>query len=166
MSRPAIPDSGSEQVATDRAGFGRGTWRPRRHANTIVITMTGGGASRWREWIRWYFTIPAPVRLVWGVVLTYLFTARMASTRGGAIALFAAAVYGVMFVAGGLSADRTTRWARRHPWLDGAMLGPIVFLALASDTHLTLRVCALMGLGADALFVPAIRLRRRGEALA
>ena len=131
--------------------------------------MTGGGASRWRERIRSlvkrYFEIPAPVRVAWGVMATCLLTARLASTRGGAVALVAAVVYGGLFMAGNVSADRTRRWTRRHPRLDAAMLGPLLFLALAGYSHLALPVCALVGLSADAFFVPAILLRRRSEAL-
>ncbi len=131
----------------------------------ILITMTGGGgASVWREWTRWYLRIPAPVRLVWGIVLTCLLTARLASTRGGAVALFAAVVYGGVFVAGGVSVDRTRHWSRRHPWLDGAMLGPLLFFALAVCTRMALLACALVGLGAYAFFVPLILVRRRGGA--
>lgn len=139
--------------------------------------MTGGGGASaghewtrsylklWRELVQWYLRIPTPVRLVWGVFLTCLITASMASTRGVAVALFAAVVYGGLFVAGGVSADRTRAWSRRHPWLDGAILAPLLFLALADCTHLALLACALVGLGAYAISVPLILVRRRGGAL-
>jgi len=125
-----------------------------------------GGGSPWREWERRYFQIPLPVRVVWAVVLTYLLTDNMASTRGGAVALFAAVFYGGVFVAGSVSPNWMRRWGRRHPWLDRSPVGPAVFLALAAYSHLALLVCALVGSAAYAFLVSGIVLRRRGEALA
>jgi len=37
------------------------------------------------------------------------------------------------------------RWSRAHPVLDNAFLGPLLFLALAYLTHLSVWWCALAG---------------------
>ena len=65
--------------------------------------------------------------------------------RGWVVGGIAAVVYGGMALAGALAPRGLMRWSRAHPILDNAFLGPLVFLALAYLTPMSVWWCAVAG---------------------
>lgn len=62
-----------------------------------------------------------------------------------------------------LAPQRYDSWQRKHPGLDAAILGPLLFLALGVLTSLSLLWCAAIALVATLLFVLLVRLRPPGR---
>ena len=76
----------------------------------------------------------------------------------GGIALLVFTLLGVS----ALAPRRVQRWSRRHPILDGSMIVPLTFLALAVVPRLSLWVCLVVALLTGGVMVPlAMRSRRR-----
>ena len=55
-------------------------------------------------------------------------------------------------------------WSRRHVALDASLMAPLVFLALAYLTTVSLWLCVLVALDAGAVFVRFAVWRRGGVA--
>ena len=91
-------------------------------------------ASNPPKWMRWSYA-PIFALMVFCVTLQ----------RGWVIGAVAAVVYGGVGLAMMLSPGGANRWSRNHPKLDGAILGPLLFLALASITSLSVWWCLLGG---------------------
>jgi hypothetical protein len=99
---------------------------------------------------------------VFGVVLVTLIAAGLASRRGLLVAAIAAVVYGLMAMCWAFAWERTVAWSKRHPVLDGLVVVPLLFLALAYFTTMSTGLCAVAALLAGGLFVGlAAALRRR-----
>jgi hypothetical protein len=87
--------------------------------------------------------------------------------RGWELGVVAAIVYGGLAISMALSPGGVVAWSRAHPKLDGAMLGPVTFLAMAYLTRLSVWWCLVAGLtgvaiGAE-LGVQRDRRRRRAD---
>lgn len=80
--------------------------------------------------------------------------------RGWAVGAFAAVVYGALALSMVRRPDPLEAWFQRHPVLDGALFGPLVFVGLAVLTSWSLWICLLLGL-AGLLAGGAIGVRRR-----
>ncbi len=65
--------------------------------------------------------------------------------RGWVIGVVAAVVYGGIGLAVAINPTGVVAWSRSHPKTDGAIFGPLLFLALAYLTHLSLWWCLLSG---------------------
>lgn len=108
----------------------------------------------------WYFRllfVPVFALMAFGV----------AGRRGWVAGMVAAIVYGGMGLAMALAPGGVVAWSRRHPRMDGAFLGPLLFLALAYLTHLSVWICSacgVVGIGIGAgLGVRRERRLARGE---
>lgn len=82
-----------------------------------------------------------------------------AGRRGWVVGSVAAVVYGGLGLAMALAPGGVVAWSRRHPRLDGAFFGPLVFLATAYLTSLSIWICAGAGVVGVAIGV-ALGLRR------
>lgn len=71
-------------------------------------------------WLRWIY-VPLFAAMALGLVLR----------RGWVFGIVAAVVYGGVGLAVALSPGGVVSWSQDHPRLDGAILGPLLFLALA-----------------------------------
>lgn len=58
----------------------------------------------------------------------------------------AAVVYGGIALPTAFDREGTVAWSRRHPLMDGAIFGPLVFLSLAYLTPWALWICLIVGL--------------------
>ncbi|MGW4644622.1 hypothetical protein ACWEN6_39360 [Sphaerisporangium sp. NPDC004334] len=87
----------------------------------------------------------------------------LAEKHGLAVGVLAAVVYGALtFVP--LFFEEVTAWSRAHPVLDGLVLVPLVFLALAYLTPLSLAMCAAVTAACGLpwpVVVTVLRRRRR-----
>lgn len=105
--------------------------------------MTGRGRG-----IQWFDRVtanpPMWLRVAYLLVFAFL-VVWVIQGRGWAIGLVAALVYGGGGLAMALRPRDVVNWSRNHPELDGALLGPLVFLALAVLTHLAIWWCLLGG---------------------
>lgn len=66
--------------------------------------------------------------------------------RGWLIGVVALIVYGWIGLGMGIAPKTFIAWERRHPVLDGMILGPLVFLAAAYITSWSWWVCLLLGI--------------------
>jgi hypothetical protein len=66
------------------------------------------------------------------------------------IALLVLTVFGVS----ALAPRRVQRWSRRHPILDGSLVVPLAFLALAVVLRLSLWVCLVVAILTGVVMVP------------
>jgi hypothetical protein len=66
-----------------------------------------------------------------------------------------------MGLAGALAPRGLMRWSRAHPILDNAFLGPLLFLALAYLTHLSVWWCAIAGVLGSSGGITLGAVRRR-----
>lgn len=78
-------------------------------------------------------------------------------------AVVVAVVFGGMTITSAFARARLTAWARRHPHLDGAMLGPFLFIAVAFTTTSPEWLCLLMGVAGLVLGVAQGRGRERRQ---
>ena len=79
----------------------------------------------------------------------------------------AAVVYGSIALATLLAWERTTAWSKRHPLLDSLIIVPLLFLAIAYVTSLSIGLCVLIALLAGLLLVglsAVLRGRRANQA--
>jgi hypothetical protein len=83
--------------------------------------------------------------------------------RGWVLGLVAAVVYGAMGLAVAVNPGRVTRWSREHPEVDGAILGPLVLLALAVLTSWSVWWCLLIAGGSMILGASLGRRRRKSS---
>jgi uncharacterized membrane protein (DUF2068 family) len=84
--------------------------------------------------------------------------------RGLTVGLIAGVVYGGLGVGMAVGLSRVRAWSRRHPILDGSLLGPLIFLAAATSTSWPLWVC--LALGGAAVAIGSGAGIRRGRRLA
>lgn len=80
------------------------------------------------------------------LVLPVVAALGLAAKRGVAIGVVAGLVYALIALPMAVSPQAVAGWSRRHPALDGAILGPLVFLAIAYITPWPLWVCVGIGL--------------------
>lgn len=124
--------------------------------------METGAVRKFDEWAE---HPPVWMRLV-AVPLFALVALGLASRRGWVVGVIAGVVYGVIALCFAVVPDGTAAWSRRHPILDGAVLGPLVFLALAYIAPWPLWLC--LAIGAMGVAVGAAqgaqRARRRAAA--
>src|SRR3954447_26575298 len=95
------------------------------------------------------------------VPLFALLALGLASRRGWFVGVVAALVYGGIALSMAIAPGGTVDWSRRHPILDGSILGPILFLALAYLTHWPLWVCLIIGVAG--LLIGAARGAQRAR---
>lgn len=103
----------------------------------------------------WYFRllfVPVFALVAFGV----------AGRRGWIVGAIAAIVYGGIGLAMAVAPGGVVAWSRRHPRLDSAVFGPLLFLALAYLTPMSIWICALLGVAGVGLGVlMGIRRERR-----
>lgn len=100
--------------------------------------------------------------MVW-VIVSVILVIALTAKRGWAVGAVAALVCGGMFFAA-LRWDRLLRWSAKHPVLDSALFGPLLFLALAYITNLPTATCFAIALAGGAAFMgltAVLRSRRR-----
>ena len=81
--------------------------------------------------------------------------------RGAAVAVIAAFSYGILFGLAVLTPRPWAEWSRRHVVLDALIVVPLMFVALAYITNMSLVLCVVVALGTAAVTVP-LAVRRRG----
>ena len=89
--------------------------------------------------IRWFNDLAAnpPTWMRWSYVPVFaLVVFHVTQRRGWVIGAVAAVVYGGVGLAM-LSPGRTASWSKNHHKLNGSLLGPMLFLALAVITNLS-----------------------------
>jgi hypothetical protein len=99
-----------------------------------LIARFNGLAARPPMWMR-----------ILVVPLSALIALGLASRRGWWVGVVAAIVYGGIAVPMAFAPGGTVTWSRRHPILDGSVLGPVLFLALAYLTTWPVWVCLIIG---------------------
>jgi hypothetical protein len=117
--------------------------------------VTGVLRRTWEWWadLPWWQRIA--LAMVWA--LPVLEAWRVRGPLVGSIALPVCAMFGVS----ALAPRRVKRWWWRHPILDGSMVVPLMFLALAVILRLSLWACLVVALLSGAVMVPvAVRSRR------
>jgi hypothetical protein len=87
----------------------------------------------------------------------------LAHRRGWVVGAVAVIVYGGLALAMGVAPRAVVAWSRRHPGIDGAFLGPLLFLGLAYLTPLDIWWCA--GLAVCGSLAGAALGMRRGRQL-
>lgn len=103
---------------------------------------------------------PRWVRLV-AVPVFALLVLGLASKRGWLVGVIAAIVYGAIALPVAVTPGGLVAWSRRHPVVDGSMMGPLLFLALSYLTSWPIWTCLLVGL--VGVLLGAILGRRRGR---
>ncbi|WP_127782075.1 hypothetical protein [Rhodococcus sp. X156] len=134
--------------------------------------MTTGEHSRGTEqlprWQRWAGLTPARQwsvrrRITYGVLAAVVIPGTFSlavGARGPWFGVFAALTYAAMFASGVLAPNRYDRWMRRHPRVEGAFFGPLVFIPLGVFTDLSLGWCGAIAVVAALLLVFLPRRRR------
>jgi len=85
--------------------------------------------------------------------------------RSWAVGAAAALIYGALAFGTFVPRDRLRAWTARHPAVDSAMFGPLLFGLLASATRLSTGMCVVVGAVGGVAFVGitrAVRMRRTG----
>lgn len=89
-------------------------------------------------------------------------TVAMWERRGAVAGLVALVIYGVGSAHTVLRWDKTIAWSKDHPFLDGLLVVPLLFLALAYLTDLGLLLCLAIAACAGVALMPLQHwLRRR-----
>lgn len=80
--------------------------------------------------------------------------------RGAWVGAVVVIIYVVM-LGGPLVSRRFTQWFRKHPYVDAAMIGPLIFALTVLYTPLALVWCAVLAVAGSAILLVLVR-RRRG----
>jgi hypothetical protein len=88
---------------------------------------------------------PRAVRLLYPP-LFLLAALGLGRRRGWVVGIAAAIVYGGIGLSVGVAPQAVAAWSRRHPGFDGALVGPLLFFALAYLTSLDIWLCAGLGI--------------------
>ena len=114
------------------------------------------------KWLTGEAQPPLWFRLI-GAVLFIALPAGLWVKRGVAVGLVAAIVYGFIALSTLLAWQQISAWSKRHPLLDGLIVVPLLFLAVAYLTHLSTGVCVLIAVlaGAPLVGLSAARRHRR-----
>jgi hypothetical protein len=118
------------------------------------------------KWLAGREQPPTWFRLLSALALTAV-AAGLATKRGATVGIIAAVVYGSIALATLLAWERTTAWSKRHPLLDSLIIVPLLFLAIAYVTSLSIGLCVLIALLAGLLLVglsAVLRGRRANQA--
>lgn len=97
---------------------------------------------------------PSPWRKLGAVLLWVVLPVALWDKRGPLVGLIAVAVYGAVFLLPAFRYRATDAWSRRHPALDASLVVPLLVLALAYVTELSIGACVLIGVAAGAVIVP------------
>jgi hypothetical protein len=103
-------------------------------ATSRAVTWFNRRAAEPSKWMR----LLNPVILVFIVVGAW-------HRRGWWFGLIAAIIYGAMFLPTAIKPGAVVDWSRRHPRLDGAAAGPLLFGGLGLITHISIWWCVLAG---------------------
>lgn len=119
--------------------------------------MNGALRRGWECWADlpwWQRTGPAMLSALPPVLLAW-------RARGPLVGSIALLVLPALFGVSALAPRRAQRWWRRHPILDGLLVVPLAFLAMAVVLRLSLWVCLVVVLLTGVVMVPlAVRSRR------
>jgi hypothetical protein len=105
---------------------------------------------------------PTAARKVLLVAVVPVIAAVLWAQRGPVVGVVAALVYGSIFLTAAFAHDRMLAWSRRHVVLDGLVVVPFAFFALALWTHWPIWACLLAGVAVGAVVLPVGLRRRRG----
>ncbi len=116
------------------------------------------------EWLTGRAQPPLWFRLL-GVVAFTAAAAGLSLKRGAAVGIIAAVVYGSIALANLVAWQRTRAWSKQHPVLDSLLIVPLLFLAIAYLTDLSIGGCVAATALAGALLAgpPAVRRRWRSS---
>ena len=114
--------------------------------------------ERFREHATWPLR---PGERVLSVVLAVALPVAMWDRRGAVAGIVAVFAYGAIFLVGALNQRGMATWQRRHAVLGSLLLVPLVFLAPAYLTSLSLVLCAAAGASAWIVLLPVVLRRRR-----
>lgn len=100
-----------------------------------------------------------------GVAALTAAAAALGVRRGVAVGIIAAVVYGSIALSTAAAWQRTAAWSKRHPLLDSLLIVPLLFLAVAYLTNLSIGLCVVIAALAGALLVglSAVLRRRRSS---
>jgi len=114
--------------------------------------------------VSWLYGTKPPLwfRLVF-VLVAVSMTSSLTSSRGAVMGVAAGVVFGAMALTALLAWDQWVAWSRKHQPLENLVSFPLMFLVIASITHLALYICGLIAAGVVALSSLTSRpSRRRG----
>ena len=94
------------------------------------------------------------------VLATIVIPVALWDKRGPALALAALLVFGWIFLASAFNHPATLAWSRQHVVLDGLLIVPLLFLALAMLTSLSLGICAAVAAAIAVTYAPVTVWRR------
>jgi MFS superfamily sulfate permease-like transporter len=123
-----------------------------------VTDLDEGPAS----WITGRSKPPTWFRLI-GCLALIAVAAGLVAKRGVVVGVVAAVVYGLIGLSQLLAWERMTDWSKRHPLLDSLIIVPLLFLAVAYFTKLSVAICVLIALLAGLLLVALGLVRRRAR---
>ncbi len=99
-----------------------------------------------------------------GVVALTAAAASLGVKRGLVVGIISGVVYGSIALSTAAAWQRATAWSKQHPLLDSLIIVPLLFLAVANLTTLSLGLCLGIAAVAGALLVglsAVLRRRRR-----
>ncbi len=123
------------------------------------MTDTGPTPSKW---LTGRAEPPIWFRLL-GALAVAAAAAGLEVKRGATVGIIAAVVYGSMALSTLLAWERTSAWSKQHPLLDSLIVVPLLFLAIAYLTDLSIALCLIIGVLGGLLLagISAVLRRRR-----
>lgn len=127
--------------------------------------MPGSGARTFLAARRRSFEYRALHASVWAragaIPVAAIVSFWVATRRRLLLGVIAAFVFGLVAVAVAISPRRLHAWSQRHPFLDAAYLGPLLFLGVATLTPLPIWSCVAAGFVGAAIGLLGAARRRR-----
>lgn len=111
------------------------------------------------DWLTGRSKPPTWFRLI-GCLAVIAPAAGIVVKRGVVVGTVAVVVYGLIGRFQLLAWERMTDWSKHHPWLDRLIIVPLLFLAVAYFTKLSIAICVLIALLAGLLVVALCLVRR------
>jgi len=92
--------------------------------------------------VSWLYGTKPPLwfRLIF-VLVAVSMTSSLTSSRGAVMGVAAGVVFGAMALTALLAWDQWVAWSRKHQPLENLVSFPLMFLVIASITHLALYIC-------------------------
>ncbi len=141
---------------------------PRSPVPIMSTFQSSGVSDRHRskpsKWLTGRAEPPIWFRLLGGLAVA-AGTAGLAVGRGGTVGIIAAVVYGSLALSPLLAWERTNAWSKQHPLLDRLIVVPLLFLAIAYFTDLSIALCLVIGVPGGLLLagISAVLRRRTSQ---